>query len=149
MFIRDILSIKGNGILSVTPEVKVADAVSQMAKHDVGSQVVMQGGHMIGLVTFREVLLALHASGGSLGDLRVAEIMLKEPICGTPDDTIEHLREVMTRHHVRYLPVMENDKLLGVISFHDVTKAVISETSFENRLLKRYIKNWPDEDGKH
>ncbi|MCX7137199.1 MAG: CBS domain-containing protein, partial [Proteobacteria bacterium] len=63
---------------------------------------------------------------------------------GSPDDTLDHLREVMTKNHIRYLPVKDSDKLLGVISFHDVAKSVIKETSFENRLLKRYIKNWPE-----
>ena len=71
--------------------------------------------------------------------------MVADPVCGSPGDSIDHLREVMTKNHVRYLPVREGDKLLGVISFHDVAKSVIKETSFENRLLKRYIKNWPEE----
>ena len=70
--------------------------------------------------------------------------MVADPVCGSPGDSIDQLREVMTKNHVRYLPVREGDKLLGVISFHDVAKSVIKETSFENRLLKRYIKNWPE-----
>ena len=69
-----------------------------------------------------------------------------DPVCGSPGDSIDHLREVMTKNHVRYLPVREGEKLLGVISFHDVAKSVIKETSFENRLLKRYIKNWPGDE---
>ena len=66
--------------------------------------------------------------------------MVKDPICGNPADTIDELRELMTHHHVRYLPVCEADEVLGVISFHDVAKAVIKETSMENRLLRRYIE---------
>ena len=61
-----------------------------------------------------------------------------------PDDTSAALREVMAAQHVRYVPVLENGNLLGVISFHDIAKSVIKEASFENRLLKRYIKNWPE-----
>jgi CBS domain-containing protein len=68
---------------------------------------------------------------------------VSDPICGNPGDTIDELRELMTRHHVRYLPVCDGDKLVGVVSFHDVAKAVIKETSMENRLLKRYIESSP------
>jgi CBS domain-containing protein len=98
------------------------------------------------MLTFREVLQGLDAQGGNLGDLRAASLMVADPVCGSPDDSIEHLREVMTQKHIRYLPVKDGEKLLGVISFHDVAKSVIKETSFENKLLKRYIKNWPAAD---
>jgi CBS domain-containing protein len=146
MFIRDILSLKGSTIFSIAPEGKVSDAVNTMVANDIGSLVVMEGGRMTGMLTFREVLKALDAQGGNLGALQVGTVMSRDPICGSPDDSIDHLRELMTNNHIRYLPVREGDALLGVISFHDVAKAVIKETSFENRLLKRYIKNWPDEE---
>jgi len=144
MFIRDILSLKGTTIFSIAPEGKVSDAVNTMVANDIGSLVVMEGGRMTGMLTFREVLKALDAQGGNLGALQVGSVMARDPICGSPDDSIDHLRELMTNNHIRYLPVREGDALLGVISFHDVAKAVIKETSFENRLLKRYIKNWPE-----
>ncbi len=146
MIIRDILSMKGGTIFSIAPDGKVADAVGMMVKHDIGSLVVMEGVRMTGMLTFREVLKALDAQSGDLADLRVKNVMVTEPICGNPNDSLDHLREVMTKHHVRYLPVKDGEQLLGVISFHDVAKSVIKETSFENRLLKRYIKNWPEAD---
>ena len=105
---------------------------------------VLDGERMAGMLTFREVLIGLNANGGNLGDLRVKSLMVAAPVCGSPDDSIDRLRDVMTKNHVRYLPVSDAEKLLGVISFHDVAKSVIKETSFENRLLKRYIKNWPE-----
>jgi CBS domain-containing protein len=144
MIIRDILSMKGGTIFSMAPDGKVSDAVSTMVKNDIGSLVVMAGGRMTGMVTFREVLKALDAQSGNLADLRIREVMVHDPISGNPNDTLDHLREVMTKNHIRYLPVTDGDQLLGVISFHDVAKSVIKETSFENRLLKRYIKNWPE-----
>ena len=144
MFIRDILSLKGSTIFSIAPAGKVADAVNTMVANDIGSLVVMEGGRMTGMLTFREVLKALDAQGGNLGGLQVGAVMVRDPICGNPGDSIEHLRELMTHNHIRYLPVREGDALLGVISFHDIAKAVIRETSFENRLLKRFIKNWPE-----
>ena len=146
MFIRDILNLKGSTIFSIAPGGKVSDAVKVMVANDIGSLVVMDAGRMTGVLTFREVLKALDAQGGDLGALEVGAVMVKDPVCGSPGDSIDHLREVMTRNHIRYLPVREGEALLGVISFHDVAKAVIKETSFENRLLKRYIKNWPDEE---
>ena len=146
MIIRDILNMKGGTIYSMAPDGKVSDAVSMMVNNDIGSLVVMEGGRMTGMVTFREVLKALDAQSGNLADLRIRDVMVADPISGSPEDTIDHLREVMTHNHVRYLPVRDGATLLGVISFHDVAKSVIKETSFENRLLKRYIKNWPEAD---
>jgi CBS domain-containing protein len=149
MVIRDILNMKGGTIFSVAPDSMVFDAVGMMVKHDIGSLVVMADGGMVGMVTFREVLKALDSHAGNLAGLRVSEVMVADAISGSPDDTIDHLREVMTKNHVRYLPVTDGGQLLGVISFHDVAKSVIKETSFENRLLKRYIKNWPEADEAH
>lgn len=146
MIIRDILNLKGSTIFSIAPTGKVSEAVSIMVKNDIGSLVVIEGGRMTGMLTFREVLKALDAQHGNLDDLQVGKVMVSDPISGNPGDTVDHLREVMTQNHVRYLPVKDGEQLLGVISFHDVAKAVIKETSFENRLLKRYIKNWPEEE---
>ena len=146
MIIRDILNMKGGAIFSAAPDSRVADAVGLMVKNDIGSLVVMSGGRMTGMLTFREVLKALDAQHGNLADLRLQDVMVSDPVCGSPADTLDEVREVMTKNHVRYLPVTEGGKLLGVISFHDIAKAVIKETSFENRLLKRYIKNRPDAD---
>jgi len=144
MIIRDILNLKGSTIFSTTPDGRVADAVSIMVRNDIGSLVVMTAGRMTGMLTFREVLKGLDAQRGNLGDLPVREVMVKDPVTCSPDDTSETLREMMTQQHARYVPVIENGNLLGVISFHDIAKAAIKEASFENRLLKRYIKNWPE-----
>jgi CBS domain-containing protein len=147
MIIRDILSLKGNTIFSIAPGGLVADAVATMVKNDIGSLVVMADGAMQGMLTFREVLRALDSRHGNLGDLPVREVMVREPLVCVLEDSADSLRERMTQQHVRYVPVQEDGKLLGVISFHDIAKAAIKEASFENRLLKRYIKNWPEEDG--
>jgi len=144
MIIRDILKMKGGAIFSMAPESRVSDAVSMMVRNDIGSLVVMRDGRMEGMLTFREVLRALDTHGGDLADLRLRNVMVANPVCGGPDDTLDEVREVMTRNHVRYLPVREGGRLLGVISFHDIAKAAINATSFENRLLKRYIENRPD-----
>jgi CBS domain-containing protein len=148
MIIRDILGLKGGTIFSIAPEGRLADAVRTMVANDIGSVVVMKEGVMTGMLTFREVLGELTARGGDLGEATVADVMIREPVTGNPGDSVDHLREVMIKNHIRYLPVTEDSKLLGVISFHDVAKAVINQTNFENRLLKRYIKNWPEDEEK-
>lgn len=145
MLIRDILNLKGGTIHSIDGSSRLTDAVSLMVQHDIGSLAVIEHGAMVGMLTFREVLRTLQTSGGSLADVRSRDVMAKDPVCGSPGDTIDELRELMTRHHVRYLPVKEGGKLVGIISFHDVAKAVIKETRMENRLLKRYIESQPSE----
>lgn len=147
MIIRDILNLKGSAIFSIAAHGRVADAVATMVKNDIGSLVVMANGKMTGMLTFREVLRGLDAQLGNLGDLPVSQVMVHDPLACGLDDTSESVRDRMTQQHVRYVPVVDAGQLLGVISFHDIAKAAIKEASFENRLLKRYIKNWPEQDG--
>lgn len=146
MIVRDIIKMKGGTIFSIAPGGAVSEALNVMVRNDIGSLVVLEGGRLAGMLTFREVLKALDARKGDLAGLRVADIMTANPVCGNPGDSLESLREIMNKDHIRYLPVKEGDKLLGVISFHDVANAVIKETTFHNRLLKSYIKNWPAEE---
>jgi CBS domain-containing protein len=117
-----------------------------MAQHDIGSLVVMDHGRMAGMLTFAEVLKALAERRGSLGSLAVAEIYDQDPLTAQPGLDVTELRRVMLERHARYVPVMDGTTLQGVVSFHDVAKAVYEEQSFENRMLKSYIKNWPDEE---
>jgi len=146
MQVRDILELKGETVFRIGPDDKLADAVRVMVAEDSGSLVVMRGEQVVGMLTFREVLAELHRRGGSLGDARVSDIQLGAPVATSMDETVDVLRQRMIDHHVRYLPVMEGDRLLGVLSFRDVARAVIKQTNFENRLLKSYIKNWPEDD---
>jgi predicted transcriptional regulator len=145
MLIRDILNLKGSTIYSIEPDASLEAAVDMMVRHDIGSLAVMCGTSMAGMLTFREVLRALQKGRGNIAGICARDVMLADPICGTPDQTMDELRQLMTLHHVRYLPVLEADRLVGIVSFHDVAKAVIKETSMENRLLKRYIESQPSE----
>jgi len=145
VLIRDILSLKGGALYTIGPDVRLTEAVDLMVRHDVGSLVVMEADRLVGMLTFREVLRALKDAGGSLAELHAREVMVRDPVCGSPADTIDELRDLMTRNHVRYLPVKDGEALVGIVSFHDVAKAVIKETSMENRLLKRYIESQPAE----
>jgi CBS domain-containing protein len=145
MLVSEILRIKGNALFTTAPSGTVLEAVKVMAQHDIGSLVVMDHGQMIGMLTFAEVLEALAKRQGQLGELRVSEIYVRDPLIATPHLDVMELRRAMLERHARYVPVQEGPTLLGVISFHDVAKAVYDEQSFENRMLKSYIKSWPDE----
>ena len=145
MQIREILAIKGTVLFTISPERKLAEAVATMTEQDVGSLVCFSGGRMVGMLTFREVLKAVHAHGAGWHQVAIADVMIREPATGAPEMEVDDLRRMMVEQHMRYLPIMEGGTLLGVISFHDVAKAVLEEQSFENRMLKGYIKNWPGE----
>jgi CBS domain-containing protein len=145
MFIRDVLSVKGGSeIVGIEPDAPVSEAVKRMVEKDIGSLVVMREGKMVGFITERDIMRGLHARGCSLADVKVSELMEKEPILCNPDDSVDYARDVLTKSRLSHLVVMEDNRLLGVISFHDVAKACLKQANFENSLLKRYIRNWPE-----
>jgi len=143
MQVKEILRVKGNRLLSIEPSGRAADAVKTMAEENLGSLLVLDHERMVGILTFHELLQALAARGGALGDLRVKDVMSPNPVTAAPDMEVNDLRRTMLETGARYLPVLQDDKLLGVISFRDVAKAVLEEQDFENKMLKGYIKNWP------
>lgn len=143
MQVKEILRVKGSRLLSIEPGGRAVDAVTTMAEQNLGSLVVLDQGRMAGMLTFHELLGALARRGGALGDLKVSEIMVPNPVTAAPDMEVNDLRRTMLESGARYLPVMQDGKLLGVISFRDVAKAVLEEQDFENKMLKGYIKNWP------
>ena len=143
MQVNEVLRVKGNRLVAVEPAGRAVDAVRTMARENLGSLVVVDQGRMVGLLTFHELLRALASRSGALGDLAVSEIMVEEPVTASPDMEVNDLRRIMLDTGARYLPVLNNGRLLGVISFRDVAKAVLEEQEFENKMLKGYIKNWP------
>jgi CBS domain-containing protein len=153
MEVNEILKVKGTTLYTVTPESMLSDAVIVMAEHDIGSLVVMERGRLVGMLTFREVIRVLarrqqeHRTGPTppVAELIVRDVMNALPTIAHPGMDVNELRRLMLENHQRYLPVMDGDLLLGVISFHDVAKAVLEEQSFENRMLKAYIRDWPSE----
>lgn len=143
MQVREILRVKGSALYTIAPEGRAVDAVKTMAERNMGSLVVVSDGSMVGLVTFGEMLQALSRGNGTLGEVKIADIMIRNPVTTTPEMELNDLRRTMLETGARYLPVLENNRLVGVISFRDVAKAVLEEQDFENRMLKGYIKNWP------
>jgi CBS domain-containing protein len=148
MRVSDILKVKGNTLFTVTPDTPLIEAISAMADHDIGSLVVMEFGDLVGMLTFREIILTLKRNNGVVGEGTIRKVMDDHPITCTPETDVNEVRRMMLEHHVRYLPVMEKRTLMGVISFYDVAKAVVEEQGFENRMLKAYIRDWPGEEEK-
>ena len=145
MKVSEILQVKGNILFTVTPDTPIVDAVNAMEEKDIGSLVVMEYGDLVGMLTFREVIKAIHKNSGSLGSGTVRKHMDDAPLTVTPDTEVNEVRRMMLEKHSRYLPVMNAKTLLGVISFYDVARAVLEAQSFENKMLKAYIRDWPVE----
>ncbi len=146
MKVSDILRVKGNTLYTAQPDQALMDAVSLMADKDLGSLVVMDKGQVTGMLTFREVILKIVGNGGQVGASTVSDAMEKQPLTCTPETEIDEVRRMMLERHARYMPVIEGTMLMGVISFYDVAKAVVDAQNFENKMLKAYIRDWPQDD---
>jgi CBS domain-containing protein len=146
MKVTDILRVKGNTLYTATPDQPLADAARLMAELDIGSLVVMEHGDLVGMLTFREVIVAIVAAGGSLGDRHVRSVMDDAPLTCTPETEIDEVRRMMLQRHARYMPVLDRRTLMGVISFYDVARTVVDAQDFENRMLKAYIRDWPEDE---
>ena len=129
MKVTDILRVKGSTLYTAAPGQRLGDVVKTMADLDMGSLVVMESGHLAGMLTFREVIKAIVANGGTLGDSVVSSVMDKAPLTCTPDTEIDEVRRMMLGRHARYMPVIDGPTLMGVISFYDVAKAVVDGQS--------------------
>ena len=146
MKVSDILRVKGNTLYTVTPDEPLANAVDIMADRDIGSLVVMELGDLVGMLTFREVIQAIVKNGGSVGTLQVRSAMDDHPLTCTLETDMDEVRRMILDRHARYMPVMDKRMLMGVISFYDVAKAVVDSQNFENKMLKAYIRDWPEEE---
>ena len=146
MKVSDILRVKGNTLYTVTPAEPLKQAAEIMAERDIGSLVVMEHGDLIGMLTFREVIQAVVKNGGTVGTLLVRTAMDDHPLTCTSETELDEVRRMMLERHARYMPVLDKRMLMGVISLYDVAKAVVDSQNFENKMLKAYIRDWPEDD---
>jgi CBS domain-containing protein len=144
MKVSDILRVKGGTLYTVSADSAVWTAVQTMAEKDIGSVVVMDHGELVGMLTFREIISTLQGNGGAVGSTVVRKVMDDAPLTVTPATEVNEVRRLMLERHARYLPVMDGKTLLGVISFYDVARSVLEEQSYENKMLKAYIRDWPE-----
>ncbi len=151
MEVKEVLQVKDTALFAVHPDSPLSEAVIMMSENDIGSVIVMEGGKLAGMLTFREVLtiLAKRQTERRVGptppiaEILVIEAMDPNPPTSDPGMDVDELRRMMVDTHTRYVPVMEGDTIVGIVSFHDVAKAVLEERNMENKLLKAYIKDWP------
>lgn len=146
MKVSDILRVKGSTLYTTTPEDSLQTAMDLMAEKDIGSLVVMSHGLVVGMLTFREVILAINKNAGQVGTTTVYRAMDNGPLICTPATELDEVRRMMLERHARYMPVIDNRMLMGVVSFYDVAKAVVDAQNFENKMLKAYIRDWPEAD---
>ena len=145
MKVRDILRVKGSTLFTVSPDTALQTAVLVMSEHDIGSLVVMVYDKLVGILTFREVISALSKHHGKLDGLQVQSVMNTKPLTCNMETEIDEVRRMMIVDHARYLPVLDQNMLMGVISFYDVSKSVVEAQDFENTMLKAYIRDWPED----
>ena len=137
--VREILAGKGRAIWSIQPDATVFEALQAMAEKDVGALVVLDGETVAGVLSERDYARKVILHGRSSKELKVKEIMSSRVYFVKPEQNIEDCMALFTNKRVRHLPVLENDKLTGVISIGDVVKAVIAEQEFTIRHLENYI----------
>ncbi len=137
--VKDVLGKKGKEIWSVSPEATVYEALEVMADKNIGAVLVMEGDRLVGIFSERDYARKVILQGKSSKDCKVSELMTKEILYVSPDYPLEACLALMTEEHVRHLPVMEDGKLLGIISIGDVVHEIISSQKFTISELEKYI----------
>ena len=138
--VRDILRTKGHEVWSVRPDNSMFEALEKMAEKNVGALVVKEGEEVVGIVTERDYARKIILKGKTSRETLVREIMTRDTLYVDPDYRVEECMALMTDERVRHLPVMEKDRLVGLVSIGDVVKEVISDKQFVIEQLEKYIK---------
>ena len=142
--VSEILRVKGNTLYTATPDTPINQALETMAEQDIGSLVIMAHGELVGMLTFREIIRHLTNNMGVIGDFTIRSVMDDAPVSVTPNTSADEVQRLMLDKHARYMPVMDGPVLLGVISFYDMAQAIVAAQKFENKMLKAYIRDWPE-----
>lgn len=145
MKIAEVLKTKSFALFTATPDMPLQAAVDSMAEKDLGSLVVLEGGILVGMLTFREINKCLAFSRGSIVGSTVGDVMERSPLVLTSETNVHDTREAMLARHARYVPIIDDNTLMGVVSFYDVAKAMLNSQQLENKMLKAYIQDWPVE----
>lgn len=138
--VRDILSTKGGEVWRISPDATVFEALQLMAEKNVGALIVADGEEVRGIISERDYARKTILKGKASKETPVREIMTSEVVIVRPDHSIEQCMALMTDKRIRHLPVMENDRLLGIISIGDIVKGIISEQEYIIEQLEGYIK---------
>jgi len=139
-FVQDILKSKGKQVWTIGPRAKVFEALELMAAKNIGAVMVLDGDRVVGILSERDYARKVILEGKSSKDLEVGQIMSTRVMFVSPDRLVEEAMALMTDKHIRHLPVMQAEELVGVISIGDVVKATIAERDFAIEQLESYIR---------
>ena len=140
MFVSTIIADKGSEVVTVAPASTVAELAGRLAERRIGAVVVCDpDGNIAGIISERDIVTALAQHGAAALSGRVAELMSLQVATCELEDTLEHVMQVMTARRIRHLPVMENGRMVGLVSIGDVVKHLIAETRHEAEALRQYI----------
>jgi CBS domain-containing protein len=137
--VRQLLAEKGRHVSTIHPDDTVFNAIGKMADEDIGSLAVMDGSKLVGIITERHYARKVVLKGKTSPTTPVRDIMAKEVIVTQPDRTIEECMAVMTEYHIRHLPVIDGDEVVGIVSIGDLVKSTISSQKFIIDQLVQYI----------
>ena len=138
--VRQLLRGKGHDVWHIVPDASVYDALKLMAIKEIGSLLVLEGEELVGIISERDYARKVVLKEETTVDTPVKEIMTQEVISLSPEQTIRECMALMTDKRIRHLPVLENDRLVGIISIGDVVKAIISQQEFMIEQLEKYIE---------
>ncbi|HEY6062060.1 MAG TPA: CBS domain-containing protein [Chitinophagaceae bacterium] len=139
--VSSLLSRKNKTSITVLPDTSVVDALKLMAEKNIGSVIVMQADQYLGIVTERDYSRKIALKGKNSATTMVSEIMSADLPSVSPADSIEHCMELMTQRNIRYMPVFENNKLVGIVSMSDVVKETILAQKETINQLQSYIQS--------
>ena len=137
--VKQILQGKGHDVWSIGPEASVYDAIEMMADKEVGALTIVDGDSLVGVVTERDYARKVILQGRSSKDTKIKDIMTSRVAYASPEQSVEECMGMMTEKRIRHLPVMDGDKLLGIISIGDLVKAIIEEQQHVIEQLEQYI----------
>jgi CBS domain-containing protein len=140
MTVRSILDTKGHDILSVEPDAKLSAAVKLLSERRIGAVLVMSGGRIEGILSERDIVRVLGERGAAVLDEPVSAVMTRKVVSCREKDTVSSIMERMTSGKFRHLPVVEDDKVVGLISIGDIVKWRVKEFESEQEALRDYIK---------
>ncbi len=137
--VKNILESKGSEIWHITPDDSVLNAIKMMAERQIGALLVLEHEKLVGILSERDYARKVILQGKSSNETPVKEIMTAEVVCAEPLHTIEQCMEIMTEKRIRHLPVLDGEKVVGVLSIGDLVKAIIAEQQFTIEQLEHYI----------
>lgn len=137
--VKQLLDQKGREVWSVSPDGSVFDAIKMMAGKDIGAVVIVEDGAPVGIFTERHYARNVILEGKASPTTRLGDIMETRVVCTEPDATIEQCMALMSDKRVRHLPVLDEDKLVGIVSIGDLVKSVIADQQFVIEQLEHYI----------